>query len=111
MPIIINKLVYRLKSLNPLKIILFGSYAWGTPNNDSDIDIIVVLDNEEIPSSYEDHNKLYLEVARCIREFNLNHPIDLLVYTKPMYEVLMSQESSFSLEVSNQGKVLYEKNN
>ncbi len=40
-------IVERLLSLNPEKIILFGSYAYGTPRNDSDIDLFLVKDNAE----------------------------------------------------------------
>jgi uncharacterized protein len=40
-------IVERLLSLNPEKIILFGSYAYGTPRNDSDIDLLLVKDNAE----------------------------------------------------------------
>ena len=34
-----EEIVEKLKTLNPLKIILFGSYAYGTPYRDSDLDI------------------------------------------------------------------------
>jgi len=36
------EIVERLKLLNPNKIILFGSYAYGTPNKDSDIDLFLL---------------------------------------------------------------------
>ena len=39
------EIVERLKPLDPDKIILFGSYAYGTPNEDSDIDLFLVKDN------------------------------------------------------------------
>ena len=34
------------ESPKPLKVLLFGSYAYGTPRDDSDIDLVVVLDKE-----------------------------------------------------------------
>jgi len=37
-----DKIIQRLKPLNPYKIILFGSYAYGVPNIDSDLDICVI---------------------------------------------------------------------
>ena len=37
-----HEIVERLKPLDPDKIILFGSYAYGTPNEDSDIDLCIV---------------------------------------------------------------------
>jgi len=39
-----EEIVERLKPLNPDKIILFGSYAYGTPNEDSDIDLFLLKD-------------------------------------------------------------------
>ncbi len=41
-------IIERLKPLNPDKIILFGSYAYGTTNEDSDIDLFLLKDDLEI---------------------------------------------------------------
>ncbi len=38
-------IVERLKSLKPTQIILFGSYAYGTPNNESDIDLLITKED------------------------------------------------------------------
>ena len=45
-----KEIVERLKPLNPKKILLFGSYAYGTPTNESDIDLFIIkeLPKEEI---------------------------------------------------------------
>ena len=37
-----DEIIERLKPLKPDKIILFGSYAYGTPNEDSDIDLFII---------------------------------------------------------------------
>ena len=37
-----QEIVKRLKPLSPEKIILFGSYAYGTPTEDSDLDIMII---------------------------------------------------------------------
>jgi len=37
-----SEIIKRLEPLNPNKIILFGSYAYGTPHKDSDIDLYIV---------------------------------------------------------------------
>jgi len=42
----INKII---KEFNPEKIILFGSYAYGKPTMDSDIDLMIVMDTDEKP--------------------------------------------------------------
>ena len=36
-----------IKTYNPIAIYLFGSYAWGTPNEDSDLDLLIVVDKSE----------------------------------------------------------------
>ncbi len=41
------EIVEKLKPLNPLKIILFGSYAYGVPTEDSDLDICVISNTIE----------------------------------------------------------------
>lgn len=41
-------IVKQLKPLNPLKVILFGSYVYGNPNHDSDLDILVIEKNISI---------------------------------------------------------------
>ncbi|WP_390890366.1 nucleotidyltransferase domain-containing protein [Geoalkalibacter halelectricus] len=43
---IIGRIKSRLMQLRPHKVILFGSHVWGTPDADSDIDLVVVLDDE-----------------------------------------------------------------
>lgn len=40
-----QKIIQRLKPLSPNKIILFGSYVYGTPNENSDLDILVIINN------------------------------------------------------------------
>ena len=44
----IDLLIKALKQSDPYKIILFGSYAAGTATDDSDIDIVVILDNDDV---------------------------------------------------------------
>jgi predicted nucleotidyltransferase len=47
-----KEIIEKLKPLNPEKIILFGSYAYGTPDANSDIDIYVVTKDEFIPQNF-----------------------------------------------------------
>ena len=42
-----DEIVERLKPLDPDKVILFGSYAYGTPNEDSDIDLFLLKDKTD----------------------------------------------------------------
>ena len=105
----LTETVESLKALNPLKVVLFGSTARGETHEWSDLDILVVLDEDKIPQSYEEKMKLKLVVRKAIREQSYKVPIDLLVYTRPEYDALKAQNSSFIREISSEGKTLYER--
>jgi uncharacterized protein len=98
-----------LKKMQPIKILLFGSAATMDLHKDSDIDFLIVLDNSDIPETYEDKLALKLEVRECLRNLNKKIPIDIIVYTIPEYEELKKINSSFYREIHNSGKVVYEK--
>lgn len=69
----LKKLADKIKEITPAtKIYLFGSYAYGTPNEDSDIDLCVLTDE----------NRRKLEILREIRRNvgDINYPLDILVY-------------------------------
>ena len=66
---IIYRIVNRLKEINPDKVILFGSYAWGNPHGESDLDIIVVTNDDIMPKNYKEKMKIYLKVSTILSEF------------------------------------------
>ena len=98
-----------LRELNPYLVLLFGSFANGTPDDDSDIDLLVVTNDQFMPKSFKEKNDIFLRVSRKIRDINLEIPIDLLVYTIPMYKKFIEQNSSFAQEIMENGKILYER--
>lgn len=100
-----------LAPLHPEKVILFGSYAWGQPTEDSDIDLYVVTQDDFLPASYEESMQNYLKVASLLREINKSVPIDLIVHTRPMHRAFVRLDSMFAREVMNRGQVLYEADN
>lgn len=106
-PLIVENLI----STEPEKIILFGSYAYGNPNDSSDLDILVVTGDDFIPSSFSEKSKIYLRIASSISEFRKKIPIDLIVHTKEMHRKFIELNSMFARELLTNGKVLYEKNN
>jgi len=109
--IYIAQLTEKLKTLNPYMILLFGSYAYGTPNHDSDIDLLVVTNDNYIPKNYEERINLQLAVSSRIFELAKQVPIDLIVYTIPMYKKFIEQNSNFAHEITTKGKILYERYN
>ena len=103
-------LVEKLKSTQPEKIILFGSYAYGSPNEYSDLDILVVTSDDIIPSSFSEKSQIYLRISKSISEIKTKFPIDLIVHTKAMHQKFIELNSLFARELLTKGKVLYEKN-
>ncbi len=106
--IYISEIVSRLKKISPYRIILFGSHALGTAQKGSDIDIIVVTNDEFMPENYKQKSDLYLRISNLLGEFSRKTPIDLIVYTKPMYNRFNELGSVFSKEIGQKGVILYE---
>jgi predicted nucleotidyltransferase len=102
-------IVTRLKSIGIQKIILFGSMTSDDVHLDSDIDLIVVTNDDHLPKSYKEKSNIYLKVSYVLSDITRKIPIDLIVYTKPMYEKFIELGSLFSKEISRKGIVLYEK--
>ncbi|OIN92046.1 MAG: nucleotidyltransferase domain-containing protein [Anaerolineae bacterium CG03_land_8_20_14_0_80_58_20] len=88
--------------LKPEKIILFGSYAYGTPNSHSDVDLLVVLKTN---TSLKERS---WKVSRLLlpRPF----PVDILVKTPKELETALRSGDFFLKEIMTRGKVLYERN-
>ena len=82
----------------PEKIILFGSYVWGDPNPDSDIDLFIIKKTMESP------HKRRVEVSRIIqdREF----PVDILVYTPKEVENRLKLGDFFVKNVITKGRMI-----
>ena len=104
-------IVERLMETKPEKIILFGSYAYGEPEDNSDLDILVVTGDEIIPSDFSEKSKIYLRISKAISEIKREFPVDLIVHTKPMHEKFIENNSLFARELLEKGKVIYEKGN
>jgi predicted nucleotidyltransferase len=98
-----------LKSIKPLRIILIGSYAEGTVDEDSDLDLVIILDKKRVSKNYQEKMDNKLLVRRCIYEFSKKIPIDLIVYTKEEFQQISELETSFYREINSTGKILYEK--
>jgi uncharacterized protein len=84
---------------HPDKIILFGSYAYGTPHEDSDVDLLVVM-----PAANQ-HSQSVRIRWRLAAPF----PLDLLVRTPKEMAWRLEEGESFTTTIVTQGKVLYEK--
>jgi predicted nucleotidyltransferase len=90
-----------VEKFDPYTVILFGSYAWGKPQKDSDIDLLVVMDSDERPAK---RGMLISPIARVPFV-----PMDLLVYTPQEIEDRLTIGDFFVREIMEKGKVLYKR--
>ncbi len=95
---IVNKIT---SGYNPDKIILFGSYATGNPNENSDLDLFVIKETNLPRPQRTVHVRKMLYGSMI--------PIDLIVYTPKEIEESKENRFSFVYEVLNNGKILYER--
>ena len=106
-----ERIIKKIKHLDPYKVILFGSYAYGYPSDDSDIDLLVVTNDEFVPKNFNEKNRIFLNVASALYDIEKDFPIDLIVHTKPMHKRFIELNSMFSRKILTDGKVIYERNN
>ena len=81
----------------------------GTPNEDSDIDLMVILDNDHVSKTYQERLTKKIFIRNLIIEINRKIPIDILVYSKEELNLIRSHGNYFIDEIEKTGKVIYEK--
>lgn len=98
----IKEIIKRIvNNYNPEKIILFGSYAYGHPTKDSDLDLLVVK-RSNLPR---------YKRAREIRKYLwgiTGIPKDILVYTQEEIDEWGKVKEAFITNIMKRGKILYE---
>lgn len=99
---LIQEVVEQIKrEYQPEKIILYGSYAYGKPTRDSDIDLFIIKDT--------DKERIYrfAEVKKLIYEPRRRIPISPLVYTPKELAERLAIGDDFVKEIMTRGEVLY----
>lgn len=84
---------------NPEKIILFGSYARGNWDEESDIDIIVV---------YQTEKKFMDRLEELYMKWNLPKAVDILAYTPDEFTDMM-KDNYFLKQAVKEGIIIYER--
>ena len=89
------------RNFNPERIILFGSYAYGQPGADSDVDMLVVLrfKGKPVRKAIEIRNKV-----------NPGIPVDLIVRTPEQVAERIANNDWFMREIVEKGRTMYEAN-
>jgi len=97
---LIKEITRRLVAeFQPEQVILFGSHAWGTPNDDSDIDLCVIVSESDEPPI-----ERAVRGYRCLRGLGVSK--DILVKTRAEIERYYSVYASLERQILEQGKVL-----
>lgn len=86
-------------AFKPLKIILFGSYAYGQPTEDSDVDVMVVM-----PKKRYRRDLGY----RVRTKVPAGFPVDILVEPDDKLARRIADRECFILDITEKGKVMYE---
>jgi len=86
------------------KIILFGSYAYGIPNQDSDIDLLVIKD---IPENETRDFRIKLKKALWLKLGKLNYSFDILVDNEQRIQKRIEMGDLFYKEIYSKGKLIY----
>ena len=95
---IVQKIV---ASYSPQKVILFGSYVYGKPDQNSDIDLLIIKDTKKRPI------ERWMEVKRLVRDRQREFSVSPLVYTNQEIKKRLAIKDFFIQEVLEKGKVVY----
>ena len=91
----------RLKTeFQPEEIFLFGSHAWGTPHDDSDVDLLVI-----VPASSERATRRMQRAHRCLRGLRLCK--DVFVQTREEFDRYKDLRVSIQHDILHRGRKLY----
>ena len=99
LPEVVDRLV---REFDPERIYLFGSYAWGEPDEDSDLDLFVVVDRMR-----ETPHKERVRARRCLRDVAI--PKDVLVETGESVRRRAQVAASLERLILDRGRLLYER--
>ncbi len=91
-----------VEKFDPEKIILFGSYAYGKPTLQSDVDLLIIVDTNESTL------KLSSEIALSLEH---SFPLDIIVKTPGQIKSRLQNGDFFIEDIINLGKVIYERTN
>jgi len=97
---IVSKITEKFKVKD---IILFGSYAQGNAGKDSDIDILVLLNENGITQTYMEKIRKRMAVSNLISDAEQKIPVDLLVYTIDEWQRLTENNNSFIRRINKEG--------
>jgi uncharacterized protein len=100
-PGLLETAVERLKAeFQPEEIYLFGSHAWGTPTEDSDLDLMVI-----VKESLERHIRRMQRAHLCLGDLEMS--TDVFVPTRAEFDRYRTVKASLSHTIAEKGKKIY----
>jgi len=106
---IISRIVQSLVGFNLYKVILFGSYARGTATEDSDLDLLVILDTDEFAKTFKEKIERRTPISMALLDINRLFAMDIIVYSKGEFDYLKGKEDFFVKEIEDTGVEIYGK--
>ena len=99
---LVNRVVKRLhESYHPTQVVLFGSYAYGRPTRDSDLDLLII---KETATPF--YQRLF-EVRRLVSPLVRKQPFDPIVLTPRELSERLARGDQFLQEIVRKGKLVY----
>ena len=99
-PVLLSEVTKRVvETVHPEEIILFGSHAWGTPTEDSDLDIFVV-----VTSSYQPAYRRVRPIYKILR--GLKVPV-VIMQTRAEAERSRNVATSLVKKIMEEGRILH----
>ena len=87
-------------AFQPQRIILFGSHAGGQPDEDSDVDVLVVM-----PKSRRVRRDTAVKIRLKVRA---DFPVDMLVRGESEVERRVRERDLFMTQITREGRIMYE---
>ncbi|HET6387634.1 MAG TPA: nucleotidyltransferase domain-containing protein [Armatimonadota bacterium] len=99
---LLSDIVERIvRQFHPKRIILFGSYAYGKPDINSDVDLLVIMESED---------PLFPRIRQVADAADVPFlPMDVIVYTPAEIKERLDKEDHFIANILKRGRVLYER--
>lgn len=89
-----------VKTYNPIAIYIFGSYAWGHPTEDSDLDLLIVVDESD-KKSY----KRPIAAYKALRGIDISK--DIIIHTKEEFDRISSNITTLVYKIKKDGELIY----
>jgi uncharacterized protein len=91
---------------DPIKIVIFGSYAVGNATPNSDLDIMVIVD-DGTASDREATARGRLAIRKALQGIELDMAFDLLVAKQTFFDTAKSMTGTIHFAADQEGVVLY----